>query len=254
MSLDLVAALLATLNTDAVVRDVRVGVFWTAVVVEKPSAGRQCGLASTAGAGQGETHHHGAPLVRQAGRLLAGSALELASLARSDSQLERTIGLAAINALLPYDECAWVELNAEQVIRQRGAGKKVVIVGHFPFINRLRPHLGQLSVLELRPLHPADLPADCAPQVIPQADVVAITSTALVNGTFDGLISLCRPGAFVLLLGPTTPLSPILFDYGVDVVSGTVVDDVGLVLSAVSQGANFRQIGGKRLVTLYRPT
>jgi len=232
---------------------VRIGVFWTAVVVEQPSTGRQCGLASTTGAGQGEAGHHGAPLVRSAGRLLANSALELAALARSDSQLERAIGLAAINALLPRDERAWVELNAEQVIHQRGAGKNVVVVGHFPFIERLRPHLEQLSVLELHPHCPADLPAGLAPQVIPQADIVAITAATLVNGTFDSLIALCRPDAFVLLLGPTTPLSPLLFDHGIDVVSGAIVDDVDLVLSAVSQGANFRQISGRRLVTMYRP-
>ena len=250
MSHNLIDDLLATLTTDAPVRDVRIGVFWTAVVVDKPGEGLRCGLASTASGDK--VHHHGTPLVRQAGRLLEQSALELASLARSDSQMERSVGLAAVNALLPRDERAWVVLNAEHVIRHNGAGKNVAIVGHFPFIGRLRPHLGRLSVLELNPVGPDDLPADRAPDVIPQADVVAITSTTLVNGTFDGLISLCRPGALVLLLGPTTPLSPVLFDYGADVISGTLVDDVDLVLRGVSQGATFRQIGGKRLVTMRR--
>lgn len=250
MSLNLINDLLATLETDAPVRDVRVGAFWTAVVVEKPGAGLCCGLASTAG--EDKAHHHGVPLVRQAGSLLGQSALELAALARSDSQMERAIGLATVNALLPRDERAWVELNAEHVIRERGRGRNVVIVGHFPFIGRLRPHLGQLSVLELHPVTPDDLPADRAHQVIPQADVVAITSTTLINGTFDGLISLCRPSAFVLMLGPTTPLSPVLFDYGADVISGTLVDDIGQVLRGVSQGATFRQIRGKRLVTMRR--
>lgn len=253
MSLDLVNLineLLATLKTDAPVRDVRVGVFWTAVVVEKPGEGLCCGLASTSGEDKG--HHHGTPLVRQAGSLLERSALELASLARSDSQMERSIGLATINALLPRDERAWVELNAEHVIREHGQGKEVVIVGHFPFIGRLRSQVGKLSVLELRPIDPADLPADRASEVIPQADVVAITSTTLLNDTFDRLISLCRHDAFVLMLGATTPLSPVLFDYGADVISGTLVDDIDRVLRGVSQGATFRQIRGKRLVTMAR--
>jgi uncharacterized protein (DUF4213/DUF364 family) len=252
VTFNLIEALLATLKTDAVVRDVRMGAFWTAVVVERQGENLCCGLASTPG--EGKAHRHGTPSVRQAGNLLASSALELASLARSDSQLERAIGLATINALLPRDERAWVELNAEHVIRERGAGKNVVVVGHFPFVGRLRPHLGRLSVLELRPWEATDLPADRAEKVVPQADVVAITGTTLINGTFDSLISLCRPDAFVLMLGPTTPLSPVLWDRGLDAISGTVVDDVDCVLLAVSQGATFHQIRGRRLVTMCCPS
>jgi uncharacterized protein (DUF4213/DUF364 family) len=246
---DLIDDLLAILQTDARVCDVRVGVFWTAVVVEKPGRERSCGLASTSA---DKEHHHGAPLVREAGSLLERGALELAVLARSDGQMERAIGLATINALLPRDERSWVELNAEHVIREQGAGRRVVVVGHFPFVGRLRRHVGHLDVLELHPVVPTDLSADRAEQVIPEADVVAITSSTLINRTFDGLISLCHPGAFVLMLGPTTPLAPVLFEYGVDVISGTVVEDIDCVLRGVSQGATFRQIRGKRLVTMHR--
>jgi uncharacterized protein (DUF4213/DUF364 family) len=63
---------------------------------------------------------------------------------------------------------------------------------------------------------------------------------------------MCRPDAFVLLLGPSTPLSPVLFDAGLSGLSGTVVDDLGQVLLSVGQGATFRQIkrrGGLRLLT-----
>jgi len=45
---------------------------------------------------------------------------------------------------------------------------------------------------------------------------------------------------------------PVLFEWGVDALSGTRVADVGAVLSAVSQGASFRQIPGKRLLTMMR--
>jgi hypothetical protein len=81
---------------------------------------------------------------------------------------------------------------------------------------------------------------------------VAITGTTLINNTFEGLIALCRPEALVLVLGPSTPLSPILFDYGVHLLSGSIVEDVEAVLPAVSQGANFRQLRqqGVRLVTM----
>ncbi len=82
--------------------------------------------------------------------------------------------------------------------------------------------------------------------------MVAITGMTLVNGTFEELARLCRKDAFVLLLGATTPLSPLLFDYGVDAISGTVIDDIAAAAISVSQGANFRQIKGKRLLTMLR--
>ncbi len=243
----LINDLLATLP-DGPVQDVRVGAFWTGVVVEVADQAR-CGLASTM---RGESHHYGGgPAVREAGGLMERSARELAELAQSDSLMEASIGMAAINALLPNQEDQWVDLNAEEVIARHGAGKQVALVGHFPFIPRLRERVGELWVLELRP-QGDDLPADAAEDVIPQADVLAITGTTLINRTFEGLMALRRPDALVLALGPSTPLSPILFDRGVHLLSGSVVEEVASVLRAVSQGANFRQIHrqGVRLVTM----
>jgi len=237
--------LLASLNRDAPVREVRVGAFWTAVVLGTDPP--RCGLASTL---RSEDHHKGPP-VRDAGRLLERSALELAALLHSKSPEEASIGMATVNALLEVDEEACVEVNAEEVIIEKGAGKKVAIVGHFPFIPRVRREAGTLWVLEQRP-RGDDLPAEAAPDVIPQADVVAITGTALINHTFEELVALCRPDAYVLVLGGSAPLSPVILDYGVDATAGTRVIDVPAVLRAVSQGATFRQIPGKRLLTMKR--
>lgn len=239
--------LLANL-VDGPVRDVRVGAFWTAVVVEVADQTR-CGLASTM---RVEGHHHaGGAAVRQAGRLMEQSARDLAELARSDSLMEASIGVATINALLPTREEQWLDLNAEEVIARHGEGKRVALVGHFPFVPRLRERVGKLWVLELRP-QGEDFPADAASEVVPQADVLAITGTTLINRTFDGLMALRRPEALVLVLGPSTPLSPVLFDHGVHIVSGSVVEDIEPLLRAVSQGANFRQAHrqGVRLVTM----
>ena len=98
-----------------------------------------------------------------------------------------------------------------------------------------------------------DLGEDAAARILPQADVVALTGTSLTNQTLPDLLALCRPEAFVILLGDSAPLSPILFDYGVDAVSGTRVADVDATLRCISQGANFRQIRGVRRLTLLKP-
>jgi uncharacterized protein (DUF4213/DUF364 family) len=96
------------------------------------------------------------------------------------------------------------------------------------------------------------LPVSAAEIVIPEAQVVAITGMTLLNHTFEELLSLCDPDAYVILLGPSVPLSPVLFDWGVDILCGSVVTAFDEVLAAVRQGANFRQVhrAGARLVTI----
>jgi uncharacterized protein (DUF4213/DUF364 family) len=244
--MNITEALLASLEGDAPVRQVLAGALWTAVVLETDPP--RCGLASTL---RPTAHPGGAP-VAEAGGLVARTGRELAGLLRSHNTLEASIGMAALNALLEVDEGRCSEVNAREVILERGAGKRVAIVGHFFFVEQVRRAAGKCWVLELDP-RPGDLPAEQAAQVLPQADVVALTGTSLINHTFDRLIPLCRSGAFVILLGGSAPLTPVLLDWGVDAVSGTRVVDVPAVLSAVSQGASFRQIPGKRLLTMMRP-
>jgi uncharacterized protein len=155
--------------------------------------------------------------------------------------------------LLPQHPETWVELNAEEVIAEHGADRSVVLVEHFPFVDRLRPRVGKLTVLELNP-RPGDLPRRAAKDVIPTADVVAITSMTLLNHTLDGLLELCLPQANVILLGLTTPLNPVMFDHGIDLLCGSVVNAIDPVLRAVRQGGNFRQIhrAGVRLISVKR--
>ncbi len=248
--MDVIERLIGGLRSDGRVADVRIGALWTAVAVETQH-GLRAGLASTQ---MTRDLEHGRPLVSEAGHLLGKRAADLARLALPDSGAsltERSLGFATLNALLDPDSAGGSEANAEEIIVRRGTGKKVVIVGHFPFVERVRAVAGACSVLELRP-QSGDLPAERAPEVLPEADVVALTGQTLVNGTFESLAALCRPGAFLVVLGPTTPLSHVLFDYGVDALSGTVVVDVAAVLLASSQGANFRQMPGRRLMTVMR--
>lgn len=241
-------ALLDQLQGDAPVRQVLMGAFWTLVVLDAEPV--RCGLASTL---RGETNHQGPP-VPEAGNLLDYSARELAEWLGSPETLQASIALAAYSALLDVNETACAQVNASRVILERGAGRRVAVVGHFPFVDDVRQAAESCWVLELHP-RPGDVPAHRADELLPQADVVALTSTSLINHTFDELIQLCRPDSLVIMLGPSTPLSPVLFDAGVDVLSGTWVCDPERVLRSISQGATFRQIkrrGGLRLLTMTR--
>jgi uncharacterized protein (DUF4213/DUF364 family) len=241
--------LLGSLEADAPVRQILVGAFWTAVVLDTEPA--KCGLASTLRAEDSGPW----PPVTEPGLLLQRSGRQLAELLRSERILEASIGMATFNALLEVDESALSEVNAEEIILEQGAGQRVAIVGHFPFTERVRAAAARCWVLERSP-GPSDLPAEEAANVLPQADVVALTGTSLINHTFDELVSLCRQDAFILLLGPSAPLTAELFELGVDAISGSRVHDPELVLRTLSQGATFRQIkraGGLRLLTWSQP-
>jgi uncharacterized protein (DUF4213/DUF364 family) len=226
------------LNMDTPVRSVLVGAHWAVV------CSRYCGMAAT----QSSNRPHGHEQVHDAGRLHQKSMRELTELAYSTQPLEAAIGVAAINSMLEVDESLAVEVNASEVLTSHGRGKNVALIGHFPFIPQLRQSANNLWVIEQ---HPADdeYPAESAGDLLPQADVVAITGSALVNHTLDGLLSFCNSASSVMVLGPSTPLSPIFFDHGINIISGTRVVDEEAVLRTVGQGATFRQVEGVKLLT-----
>jgi uncharacterized protein (DUF4213/DUF364 family) len=234
--------LISVLNVEASVKDIRQGVFHTGVLT------RNCGLASTL---PRDALRQKPPLVKDPGALIEKSAFELAQMAYSDSILEAAIGMATINSLLDIDEESCRELNARELIAEKGQGRRVAIVGHFPFIPKLREITKELWVIEKNPRE-GDFSEGEADNLIPQADVVGITGTAFTNHTLHHLLELCGPKAYVVVLGDTAPLSPILFEYGLDAISGTKVINTKLALRCVSEGANFRQIRGTRRLTMMR--
>jgi len=235
---------LSTLNTEASVRDIRQGLFHTAVLT------RNCGLAATP---HNPGHHDERTPVAEAGLLVEKDARALADMAHSESPPEAAVGMATINSLIEIDEEVCQDLNARDLITEKGRGKRVAIVGHFPFVSELRKVVKELWVIEKNPRE-GDFTEAEAETFIPGADVVGITGTAFTNHTIEQLLALCSHEAYVVVLGGSTPLSPVLFDYGIDAISGTKVIDAEQALRCVSEGATFRQIKGIRKLTMMRDT
>ena len=234
--------LIATLNLEAPVKDIRQGIFHTGVLTVN------CGLAASL---PRDALRQKSPLVKEPGFLLEKRVSQLVHMAHSESLLEASIGMATINSLLEIDSERCRDLNAGDLIAEKGNGKRIAIVGHFPFIPKLREQAKSLWVIEKNP-QKGDFPEAEAENLIPNAEIVGITGTAFTNHTLDHLLNLCHPNAYVVVLGDTAPLSPLLFDYGINAVAGTKVVDPDLALRCVSQGANFRQIMGTRRLILLR--
>jgi len=171
----LLDALLRELRYDCSVKDIRQGVFHTAVLT------RRCGMAATL---PKDALRQKPPLVAEPGALLDKDPEALAKLAHSASLLEAAIGMATINSLLPVDETTMVERNAGDILIEKGTGKNVTVIGHFPFLPQLRKAAAHLWVLENNPQE-GDLGPEKAPEVLPQSDIVAITGTAITNHTFE---------------------------------------------------------------------
>jgi uncharacterized protein (DUF4213/DUF364 family) len=234
---DLIASLK---GKDYPVQQVLTGAYWTGVV------SRTCGLASTF-RDEGHPHPKG---VKDVGRLTQKSALELAEYALSDYPLEASIGMAAINSLIEVDEKRCKEKNAFEILMEKGKGKDIAVVGHFPFIPGLRKQARNLWVFEQRPRE-GDLHPEEAERTLPRCDIVGITGTAFINHTIDDLLR-WSAGKFILLIGPTTPLSPLLFDFGIHVLSGTIVVDKDEAFRCIAQGATFREVRGVRRITMIK--
>jgi hypothetical protein len=239
--MDVLTALLNSLYQDAPVRSVLIGAHWTVV------CSLHCGMAAALTSADTDRK----TLVREAGHLHRKSARELAAYAESTDPLEASIGVAAINSMLDVDGFHMQEINASGVLIERGRGRNIALVGRFPFVQQLRDAARQLWVIEQHPCE-GEFPSEAAAELFPQAEMIAITSSALINHTVDGLLSLCPPGAMVMLLGPSTPLTPLLFEHGVDILSGARVVDEAAVLRTVGQGVSFRQVEGVKLLTFTR--
>ena len=221
------------------IKKVVVGVHWTLV------CSKGCALASTLT----NCGPHGHARMRDVGNLEKKSAQELASWILSDNLTEASVGIAALNSMLDVDESKLVKRNASDVIAQEGQGKNVVIVGHFPFVEDIKRIPKNCWVIEKKP-YGDDFPEEAAEDYIPKSDIVAITGTAFINHSMEKLLSLCRKDALVMILGPSTPLLPKLFDLGISFLSGARVDDPDLAVKTIIQGASLPQVNGIRLVTM----
>ncbi len=184
--------------------------------------------------------------------ILNGTALRtLTERCLSSSLIEASLGMAALNALLPDPVDGFVELKAQDLILEHGRNRKVAVVGEFPFLHRLRPHLKSLDLIQALP-HQGDLGVEKAKAIFPDMDVIAITGSAFINHTFQALLEIPNH-AYIIVLGATTPLSPLLFQWGVDAVCGTIINDSEAAFWSAAQGAPFRRLAGTRRITWEKP-
>ena len=116
-------------------------------------------------------------------------------------------------------------------------GKNVVVVGHYPGIERYQKQM-QLTVLERQP-QPGDLPDAAAEFLLPKADWVFLTASSIPNKTIPRLAELAS-NAKTVLMGPTVPWLPQLHEFGIDYLAGVEVVDAHALYHTAAQGGGVR--------------
>ncbi|MGV8084007.1 MAG: Rossmann-like domain-containing protein [Coriobacteriia bacterium] len=179
----------------------------------------------------------------------------------SGSILKRTLGIAVLNAL---SALIWDEMAEKPYVFELGrdafdlyeesplAGKTVVVGALAPMLRRLRAAGADFHVLEqdpstLKPYEmPFYLPAERAVDVVPQADRLIITGTTVLNGTLGDLLGMARPGAEIVVAGPTASMLPeAFFAQGVDVLGGVYVTKPDALLDVIAEAGSGYHFFGK---------
>jgi uncharacterized protein (DUF4213/DUF364 family) len=171
----------------------------------------------------------------------------------SDHGIRRGVGIATVNALA---ELCW-ERRPHPLFELRHGidafdansfhpGDQTVVVGAFvPFLKELKRRKQPFLVLEKDPdtLKAEELPfyrpAETASEVVPQADVLLVTGTTLLNDTLEDLLSWARPEARVTVVGPTVGLMPDAFlKRGADILGGVSITQPDDFLELLAEGGS----------------
>ena len=170
------------------------------------------------------------------------------------NNFHRSIFIALLNSICSQKENILdaTKQKAHRFVYSLPKGKSIAVIGRFPFVGKFRDsgHFSKVSLFELDP-RDGELGTDCYPELA-SYDVIFITAMTLVNNTFDHVVSFCSPQAKVILLGPTTPMLPVLLQHGVNMLAGAVVIDGENLKHCLSAGNSFRASTGLEYLTISR--
>lgn len=223
-------------NQRFIIKSVLIGAHLTAV------ESKHLGLAATV-----IDRCPGLRAVEEAGSLENLPIDQIVAMIHSDIMLKASLGMAALNSLIELPQKYSVG-NAFEIIQRLAEQKNIGVIGHFPFVDKLQPIARTCRVFEQSP-GDGDLPAIEIPNYLPRCDLVVITAQTITNGSISKILEYSKH-AFKILLGPSAPLSPVLFDFGIDLIGGARVIDAEAVKRHITQGACFKQLPGVQLLSI----
>jgi len=149
--------------------------------------------------------------------------------------LRLAVTMACLNATLPLPDGLF-EVNAIAPFAGLARKHPTCFIGHFHEAEAWRGQGYPVNIVELLP-RPGDVHWRDSHAVLREAEIVFITGLTLINGTFREVVDRTPKAVYRILLGPTVPCSPVLFDYGVHWIGATLVADAALAI-------RYCQLGG----------
>lgn len=181
-------------------------------------------------------------------KVISRSPLELVGLYQSVDEGQRSIGLAAINAISQHvlqisgfeldtstDSMAHLSFASDDRVGMVGLfpslAKQLCVQGVCLVVVERKPHLVQTDQ-EFEVTLDASRLSDC--------NKVLCTGATLLNDTLDDILGHCRSADAIALIGPTASCLPDpLFERGIDVVGGAVVTDMEELLHRMERNESF---------------
>ena len=235
---------------DAVIEDVSIGIFWTAVISQYG-----CGISATA-------HRWCADppgaIIPEAGHLKGMPIKDVLYLYESGSLSARALACASLSASFHHHDMTGIcwPGKAQDLLEKLCNIKRrhIALIGHFHFADALRNSAHQLDIFELENrCESGDIPNTCIPEKLPEADIVVMTSSTLLTHSAEEILKSCNPDAFKMIVGPTVPIHPELWKFGFDAICGSIVTDSTQVMHTVREGGNHKQITGCIKVNYLNP-
>jgi uncharacterized protein (DUF4213/DUF364 family) len=168
--------------------------------------------------------------------------------------LKKTMGIAILNALSmlcwkenpPVTYSIKMGIDAIDEAAIPGHGYVVVVGALIPALKALKRRGEPFGILELDPastLTPDEMryhiPQTLTAEKVPQADMLIITGTTLINDTLEELLGMRKPNAQVIVVGPTASMLPgPFFKRGVSALGDVMVTDADRVLDVIAEAGS----------------
>ena len=200
----------------------------------------------------GDTRHR--LRAADAGSFVGRPALDLAEGFTRGDQAERSLGLAALNALTRHllDRAAFAPDLATNSLGSLalGPGDQLGMVGFFPPLVRRARELGiPLTVLELKEELVQEAPGFTVtldPSRLAACNKIVSTSTVLLNDSLDGLVEHARGCREFVVIGPSAGCVPDpLFARGITGIGGAWVSDPPLLMERAARGERWGDASSK---------
>jgi uncharacterized protein len=183
--------------------------------------------------------------------------VELAKRYASDNEAERSLALAAINAITAW---SWRQVGFTPPPARSSfgislqAGDHLGLVGNFPPLVRQATALGLAVTVVERKAHmvrregPLRITLD--PRALSDCNKIVCTAATLINDSLDEVLEHCRHAGAIALVGPTASCFPApLFARGITVVGGLWIIDPNTALARLHRGEKFGDAAFKFEVT-----